>query len=71
MAKLKPARDNSPIREAMFIADIARLMGNQAWRYVFVKLADKTDDSELRSTLMDLSICCNETLLDVAYNNMR
>lgn len=68
---MKLEKKSNPIKSAMFLADIARLMGNPAWRYVFVKLADTESDEETRRTLMDLSICCNEKLLDVAYSNMK
>lgn len=68
MRKPLKKKDNT-LPEAMLLADISRLLGVEDWKQTFIRYADKWPGANDR-LLKDLSMVCNEMLLDVAYNNL-
>jgi len=55
-----------PLQEALLLADVSRLMGNQDWRLVFVKLIS-SEDVEFNSLLLALYESANEAVLDLNF----
>lgn len=58
-----------PLQEALLLADVSRLMGNQDWRLVFVKLIS-SGDVEFNSLMLALYESANEAVLELNFKNL-
>ena len=56
------------LSEVLMEADIARLLGNEDWRKVFIRRLDKIDSPKHVNVLRDMAVTADTRLLDIAWH---